>query len=595
MIRKLIRKSALHLRTLGFKGPFLYKLVPVLSAIMKNPYPDLEKRRENIAEIILAEEKSFIATLNSSDALEATQNALAESLAKKDPKGPDGVILASAETSAVAGTSAFRLYDTHGIPLELTQDWWDKSFKIKFIKNVYSDAIKKAAEEQKNRSKSQSTMKGDVFSIKDLHLSVKETKFLGYKDYQTKAKVLKIIKDNTQVKKISKGQEGKIILDKTVFYGESGGQVSDTGRLQKGKNIFEVSDTKNSDKVILHIGQVKKGSFKTGDELLSSVDLERRLDIARNHTATHLLQAALRKVLGAHVQQQGSLVATDRLRFDFTHFKNIGQEELNRVEQLVNEYILNNYCLSVKDMSLSGAKKTGALAFFGEKYETKVRVVSVSDISRELCGGTHLEHTGQIGLFKITQESSIASGIRRIEAVTGRQAYKIIKEEEKTVEEISSFLGVPPEKIRQELQKKILRLKELEKQLDSHRLSMAKSSVETLIQDAPVINKIKVITQLMESSDMNILRKTVDLIKEKTGNSVIALGADNAGRALLVMGVTDDLAGKGIDASKLINAVAKIIGGSGGGRKDFAQAGGTNPKDFAKAFEQLKTIIGQIK
>ena len=573
VVRKLIRRGTLHLRTLGTKQPFLYKLVPVVSSIMKRPYPELDTRKENIAEIILAEEKNFISTLDSSSSL--FKKKFADFLKKPDPEK--------------AGIITFQLYDTYGIPLELTKDWLEKhSIKIS------QEAFNQELEEQKGRSKAQSAMKGDVFGVKDLDLGLKETKFLGYKDYQTSAKILKIIQDGAGVKRISKGQDAKIILDKTPFYPESGGQFGDIGDLTKGKNIFEVLDTKKSGKVIVHIGRVKEGSFKGTDSVLAKIDIERRLSIARNHTATHLLQAALRKVLGVHVKQRGSLVAPDRLRFDFTHFKDIDKEQLDRIEEVVNGYVLNNYILEKKEITWLKAKKSGALAFFGEKYADKVRVVSISDVSKELCAGTHLNSTGQIGSFKIVQEGSVAKGVRRIEAVTGSFAYKKIKEEEGVIAGIASLLDVPAEKITPELEKRLARTKDLEKQLNLQGIDIIKASLDTFIQHAEKINEMKVITSKIENIGMDLLRKGVDLLKEKVDSSIIALGSTNQGRALLVMGITPDLVQKGLDATRLIKDVAGILGGSGGGRKDFAQAGGDKPENFDIAFQELKNIVKKL-
>lgn len=570
VVRKIIRKSTLHLRTLGIKNPFLYKLVPVLSEIMKQPYPELNLRRENIAEVILAEEKNFIATLNSSDTL--FKDKFSGFLSKQDPSG--------------AGRIAFCLYDTYGMPLELTKEWLDKH-NIKISQDVFD----KELEGQKVRSKLQSSMKGDVFDIKGLGLDIKETKFLGYQYFSTKAKILRIIKDNAEAKKINKGDEAKIVLDKTVFYPESGGQVGDRGEFIKGKSIFDVLDTQKLDKVIIHIGRVKEGNFKKGDNILSKINIERRLAIARNHTATHLLQAALRKVLGAHVQQQGSLVAQDRLRFDFTHFKDIDKSQLDRIEETVNNYIINDNELDTKQMLLSAAKRQGALAFFGEKYEAKVKVVAIGDFSRELCGGTHLDSTGQIGIFKIVQEGSVASGIRRIEAVTGTLAYKMIEEQENIITDISSSLNVPVQNIKAELEKRLSRIKELEKQLNLQKSDIIRNSLDTLIQDAQNINAICLISHIFENADMDLLRRTVDLIKQKTGSAVIALGSKDKDKALLVIGITPELVKRGLDATKLIVEVSQLIGGSGGGRNDFAQAGGNKPQNFPAAFEKLKEII----
>ena len=569
IVRKLIRKSVLHLRSLGITQPYLYKLVVPVASVMKPFYPELSEKKENIAEVILSEERSFINTLNSSDTLlkEKFQGFLKN-------QNPEEV-----------GRITFQLHDTYGMPLELTQGWLEMR-GIKISMQSFNGELNR----QKERSKLQSSMKGDVFSAQ-VDYGVKETRFLGYKEFSSKAKALKIMKNNEFAKKISKGEEGLIVLDKSVFYAESGGQVGDKGEIVKGKNIFEVADTKKAGNVILHIGQVKAGSFKPGDEVLARIDASRRINIERNHTATHLLQAALRKVLGPHVQQQGSFVGDERLRFDFSHFKEITDEEMNRIEEFVNKAILDNLPVEKKEKNLQEAKKSGALAFFGEKYEGKVRVISVLNTSMELCGGTHLDSTGSIGLFKIIHEGSVASGVRRIEAVTGAFAYKVVKEEEGIIAELAGILNTPKDKILQEVEKRSSRLKELEKELNTQRMDVLKGSSDELISSAEVINGFKVVLKVFDSLDMNLLRKNVDLIKEKAGSAVVALGSSIDGRALLVIGVTPDLCAKGVDASKLIRLISGVIGGSGGGRPDFAQAGGNNPGNLKQALEELKTKL----
>jgi len=584
VIRKLIRKSTLHLRSFGLEKPFLYKLVPVLSEIMKIPYPDLDSRKENISEIILREESKFIETLDSS-----------ESIFKEKFKGfsPNGDI-------KKAGLIAFQLYDTYGIPFELTKNWLNKQ-NI----GVSYDMFDEASQEQKARSRLSSAMKGDVFDFKDLHLTATKTNFSGYAKYEAKAKVLKIVKTSaaggstyggsTPVKKINKGEEAQIILDKTVFYPEGGGQVSDTGELIKGKNIFRVTETQKFDKVIVHKGTVKEGSFKNGDELKAVVDIERRLSIARNHTATHLLQAALRRVLGEHVQQQGSLVAEDRLRFDFTHFKDISQEELNRVEEVVNNYIISNVALKTKTLALSEAKKQGALAFFGEKYENRVRMVLIGDFSKELCAGTHLDSTGSIGIFKIVQEGSVASGVRRIEAVTGKFAYKKIKEEEDVLSQIANALSAPEDRLIQEIEKKLTRLKELEKESTERKSDALKASLDKIIEKGEDIKGIKFFTPVV--SDMDSARRTVDLIKDKVRNNAIIVsstGSSLDNKILWAIGVTEDLFAKNIDASVLNKEIGLELGGSGGGRKDFAQGGGNKPQNYKIAVQKLKDTLNRL-
>lgn len=575
VVRKLIRKSIVDFCQEGLISesgsfPFLHKLVPILADIMKVPYPELTKRRENIAGIIKTEEENFCSIIDASDSL--FKEKFTGFLNKQD--------------SERAGQIVFQLYDTHGIPRDLTVQWLDAK-KIEFSQEAFDRELNA----QKNRSKSQSAMQGDVFSVKEAQLKdTPETKFMGYEENITPAKIIKILKDNQEVQKITQGEEAKIVLDQTVFYAESGGQIGDQGIIQDNNNVFEVSDTQRLNKVALHIGKVKQGSFRKGDSVQAKVDVELRMAIARNHTATHLLQAALRKVLGQHVQQQGSLVASDRLRFDFTHFKDIKKEELNRIEELVNEFIIHNHPVEKKEMTLSQARECGALAFFAEKYEDNVRVVSVGDISKELCGGTHLDKTGSVGLFKIIREGSVASGIRRIEAATGFGAYKMIKEEEDVLGEVSEILNAPQEKISQELEKRLRQIKELEKQLSAQRLNSIKSSLDNLIKEGREINGIKVIAEMINGADMDLLRKTADLIKQKAPKVVVALGSEISGRACLVTATNLE----SFDASDLIKEIAPEIGGSGGGRKDFAQAGGSQPENLQKALDKFKKLVRDL-
>ncbi|MBM3250271.1 MAG: alanine--tRNA ligase [Candidatus Omnitrophica bacterium] len=571
IVRKIIRKSVLHLRDLGIKKPFLNKLVPVVAETMKAPYPELLERQEDIAQIVLAEEKNFINALDSSGALFRSK-------------------FAGVKDAEAAGSIAFQLYDTYGIPPDLTKDWLAQH-DVPFSQPAFN----KEMEAQKTRSKEQSSMKGDVFSLKELDYGTKETRFTGYKEYETKAKVVKIVKEGTEAKKINKAETATVILDKSCFYAEQGGQVGDAGQIVKGKNIFAVTDTKKAGGVTLHTGTVKEGTFKKSDLVTAKVDKERRLNIARNHTATHLLQAALRKVLGAHVQQQGSLVADDRLRFDFTHFKALDDEQKLRIEELVNSWIMENHPVEKKEKTLAEARKSGALAFFGEKYENRVRVVSIEGVSKELCGGTHLDFTGSIGPFKILQESSIASGIRRIEAVTGSFAYKKIKEEEESLKDAESLLNTTQDKLIPELEKRLGRIKELEKQLSSRKMESAQSSVDDLIRSAEVVNGIRLIVKVEPGLDMGTVRGLVDLIKQKTDSAVIICGVSAGSNVSLALGVTPDLCLKGADAAKLIKEIAAEIGGSGGGRKDFAQAGGNRPENLEQVLKRLKELISQIK
>lgn len=570
VVRKLIRKSIMHLRGMGITGPFLYKLVPVLAQIMKKPNPDLTGRRENIADVILSEEKNFIATLDSSaGVLKEKFNGFSRS---SDP--------------AESGRVAFQLYDTHGIPLELTRAWLEKN-NIPFSQDSFDAELGR----QKDRSKAQSAMQGDVFSLKEAHLKdVAATVFTGYEAVSGDAKIIKILRDGQETDRIQTGEAAKLILDSSPFYAESGGQLGDTGFIRTATGVFEVADTRKFEKVFLHVGTVKEGTIESGDPAQAQVDVQRRLSIARNHTATHLLQAALRKVLGDHVQQQGSWVGADRLRFDFTHFKQVSQPELDRIEEIVNGLVIGNLPVSKREMSLEDARKEGALAFFAEKYEDTVRVVSVEGVSKEFCGGTHLDQTGFIGLFKILHESSVASGVRRIEAATGSTAYRLMKEEQEAMSAVAQALRVPVDKAASELEKRLKTIKDMEKQLASQRLQSVTADIDRLIVRAADIKGVKVIMERLQGADMDILRKAADLIKQKEQPVVIALGSGGEGRANLIIATNIP----SIDAQAMIKQVAPEIGGAGGGRKDFAQAGGTQPDRIEAAFEKIQAILKNV-
>ncbi len=544
VVRKIIRKSVLHLKSLGIKDPFLYRLVAIVAQIMAKPYPDLTKQREEIAQIVLAEEKSFIHTLSSSE--ELFKSKFSEFI-----KNPN---------AQAVGNSTFLLHDTYGIPLELTKEWLDKN-KITFSQKAFQQAM----EEQKARSKSASAMKGDVFN-KGLDIKVKESKFIGYRQNSAKAKILAVLEDS-------------IILDKTPFYAESGGQVGDTGELVSGKNIFEVLDTKKIDNVILHIGKIKSGTFKKDDVVVARINVERRLNIARNHTATHILQAALREVLGNHVAQQGSLVNESKLRFDFTHFKGLSQEEIARVEEVANNCISKNYTVDAQEMALKDAKKAGALAFFEEKYGENVRVVEIGSISKELCGGTHLTNIKQIGLIKITSESSVASGVRRIEAVTAKLANEFVKEQEqKAIDESIRLRKLEEQKAR-------------EKKRSAEINSLLPAKAVQLLDKSIKINKVNAVFSVQDDLDNNALRLLSDVIKRKSTQTIIALGSSYENKASFIIGLTQDLCDRGLSAKDMILQVAPIIGGSGGGRTDFAQAGGNKPENFKLVFDKIKDII----
>lgn len=557
VVRKIIRKSVLHLRSLGIIEPFLYRLVSIEAEIMRKPYPELINQREEIAQIVLAEEKNFIYVLSSSG--ELFKNKFTEFKEKPNPEA--------------VGSAAFLLHDTYGIPLELTKEWLDKQ-KIDFSQQAFEIAM----EEQKSRSKIGSAMQGDVFGAPKLAVAgLPKTQFLGYDQLETKAKVIKVIMDLDHPDRMG------VILDKTVFYAESGGQVGDIGVLSIGANVFSVIDVQKSDDVFVHWG--KFANFpNNGDIVDAKIDAIYRMNIARNHTATHILQAALRKVLGNHVQQQGSLVGPEKLRFDFTHFKKLSKEEILRVEEVANAYILNEYSVGCKEMPLKEAKKSGALAFFEEKYAESVRVVSVGGISNELCGGTHITDARQIGLIKITSEGSVASGVRRIEAVTARFAEQFIEEQAKRDAQES------------ERKNKLQEEKDRQKKRSAEMSGIVLKRVPLLIENAAKLNGVNTIFSVEENLDISALRQLADMIKDKLSQAVIVLGARNESenKVFLVVSVSQTLLSKGMDAGELIRQVSGFIGGSGGGRKDFAQAGGSKIENLTLAIDKLRDIINKL-
>jgi alanyl-tRNA synthetase len=567
VVRKLIRRSLMHLSGLGIKRAFLNRLVPVVAQTMKRPYPELKEQQEDISGVIKAEEENFISILES-----------APELWKREFKDKQ-------DAKELAET-VFKLYDTYGVSIEASAE------KLKSLGKRFDwDTVENLLNSQKERSKSASLMKGEVFSSEQLPVKTKRTRFVGYKYNEFNAKVMAILKNDSEVKRISKGDEAKIILDATPFYPESGGQVADIGEIKKGKNIFQVNDTKRIHATILHIGKLKSGTIKKNDSVKVSIDFQRRLDIARNHTATHILQSVLRRVLGTHVKQKGSLVAPDYLRFDFIHFKALGRDELSRIEELVNAHILDNDKTDIKTMSIQEAKKLAALAFFEDKYQDKVKVMSIGDYSKELCGGTHLDSTGQIGLFKILSESSIASGVRRIEAVTGRYAYKKIKEQQDLLNNISEQLKVPQQEVGKRVERLIKELKESQKKKGG--IALEQLDTKDLLKAAEDVSGINLITKLIPNIQEASLRSLVDLLKKKQPRCVCLLATDKANKAILVMGATQDLPNKNLSADNLIKEVVKVMNGSGGGRADFARGAGDLDKIEA-GFSRLREIIKNL-
>ncbi|MEK7866113.1 MAG: alanine--tRNA ligase-related protein, partial [Planctomycetota bacterium] len=486
------------------------------------------------------------------------------------------------------GELAADLNQTHGMPLEILELFLaDRGFRLD------RPGYEQARERHERVSKAGRMAEGAVFAsgpLSEVKAFSKGTEFLGYEALHAKVRVIAIIKDEKLVDAAHDGDRVTVICDKTPFYGESGGQTGDQGLLKGAGVEVRVEDTQKKETYQLHVGQVKTGSLRKGDEVEAQVDAGRRAGSARNHTATHLLQWALRTVVGQGVIQQGSLVAPDRLRFDFTHFHSLSREELSRIEELVNERIVENTPLKVQEMGFDEAKKEGALAFF-EKYGDKVRVVNVGGFSKELCGGTHVKRTGDIGYFRIVSEGSIASGVRRIEALTGPSAVRRAQDSRGALEEAASMLNVPPDRMIEKLGAVLDEVKGLKSQIAKAQKQAASQAVAGISAQAEEVDGVRVLVQRHEGKGVDELRALADAFRKSNATSAVCLVSTGDGKATLIVGYTPDLVARGLDAGATVRTVSKVIGGSGGGKKDFAQAGG---KDPSKADEALAAFRAHL-
>jgi len=542
VIRKLIRKSAQRGRIIGIHEPFLYKLTEVVMKTAKAAYPELAKQKKDISSLVLQEE-GFL------------QNMLDTVLPNMEN---DFLEAGKTSGTVVPGELIFKYYDEKGIPLDLMEEA-ALSRRLKLDMKKFN----KLLENQKTRSREKSKVGDSIFVEK--FLADKKTVFLKDKS-SIEAKILAVSEEADFI---------HIALDKTVFYGRSGGQVGDTGVVENQNLKINIQDAVMYEGTIDHIGKIVKGEPKKGKQVKVSIDLARRKLIAKNHTATHLLHAALKKVLGKHANQFGSLVAPDRLRFDFTHPSKLSETELKKVEDMVNEFIKKGYKSEAKSMPLEAAKKEGAIALFGEKYGEEVTVRSIAGISKELCGGTHVKNTSEIGIFKIIRESSIASGVRRIEAVTGEAVYEWMKKD-KLMRAMSDL----------KKEEKSIQKKQKREAFETHKLQ-----IDAILKEAKQIQGISVISKEISSLDTNQLRSLLDLIKQRLKSGVIMLASVKEDRVSIILGVTKDLVSKGINAGQLIKKVAISVGGSGGGRPDLAQAGGKDPSRIGEALKSVYNII----
>jgi len=563
VLRRIIRRAIRHGYKLGQSRPFLHKLVPSLVREMGSYYGELIAGEARAVQTLALEESRFAETL-------AT-----------------GMTLLDAETaklnsSVIPGETVFRLYDTYGFPLDLTADVARERGLT--IDQAGFDAAMAA---QRGRARAASKFGAELRD--SIKLSGK-TDFQGYDRLAGTGRVTALISGGELVVALREGQEGQVVLDRTPFYAESGGQIGDTGALVGSSARFAVRDTQKLGASFAHIGVIEKGEIRVGDELKAQVDGERRNAIVLNHSATHLLHAALREVLGKHVQQKGSLVAPDRLRFDFSHGQALSAAELRRIEELVNAAIRGNAPAETRVMALDDAVAAGAMSLFGEKYESDVRVLSIGEFSMELCGGTHVERAGDIGFFKIVSESGVAAGVRRIEAVTGQAAYEWVVRTDHTLRDVASMVRASREDVDEKVRELVERARRLEKEVQQLKSKLASGQGGDLSVQAKSVGAVKVLAAQIESADVKTLRDAVDQLKHKLGSSVVVLATVQDGKVTLVAGVSADLVAR-LKAGDIAGAVAAQVGGRGGGRADFAQAGGTQPENLGAALAGVESLV----
>ena len=566
VLRRIIRRAIRHGYKLGARAAFFHKLVPDLAKEMGEAYPQLVDDQARIMDVLRQEESRFFETIEHGMAILDTELAEME-------KG--GVKIFNGET-------AFKLHDTYGFPLDLTAD-------VCREREVTVDAA--AFDAAMARQKAQARAAGKFKMAMQLEYEGAETVFHGYDSLEQTATVLALYKDGAKVESLAEGEMGVVVLDNTPFYAESGGQVGDQGLLIGGQGHFQVEDTQKIQAAVFgHHGTLTTGKLSVGDTVTARVDPIARGATMRNHSATHLMHKALREVLGSHVQQKGSLVDPDKTRFDFSHNQPVTADEIREIERLVNEEILENAATDASVMALDDAQKSGAMMLFGEKYGDEVRVLTIGS-SKELCGGTHVTRTGDIGLFKIVSEGGVAAGVRRIEAVTGAGALARIQAQEVLLEAAASAARAPAAELPERVGQMQDQVKALEKELAKLKSKLAASAGDDLASQAVDIKGVKVLAALMESADVAGLRETMDKLKDRLGTAAIVLATANDGKVTLIAGVTKDTTDR-IKAGELVNMVAQQVGGKGGGRPDMAQAGGTQPENLPAALASVNDWVG---
>jgi alanyl-tRNA synthetase len=559
VLRRIIRRAIRHGHQLGLKEAFFYKLVSPLVEEMGEAFPEIAKAQSNVERTLKQEEARFADTLD------------------KGLRILDQVIANMADKE-IPGETVFLLYDTYGFPIDLTAD-------IARERHLTIDiaGFEREMEAQRTRARSASQFSGGLSKQTTID---SETEFCGYDQIQNNSKISHLLVDDEHVDQLHAGQQGIVVLEQSAFYAESGGQAGDIGQITTNNAIFNVIDTHKQGKAFAHLGQLENGNLRIGDDVTAHIDESNRVATSLNHSATHLLHAALQQLLGDHVTQKGSLVNSERLRFDFSHFEPVNQQQLHSIERLVNQQIRINHNVNTDVMNIEQAKATGAMALFGEKYDAKVRVLSMGEFSTELCGGTHVNRTGDIGLIKITSEAGIASGVRRIEAVTGEKALDLIESNQEKLLAVATLLKAEPDNIKEKIVLLVQKSRQIEKDLDKLKRKLASSASSDLANTAQNICGINVIASRLEGVDGKSLRDTVDKLKNKLAPAAIILSTIEGDKITLIAGVTKDITDK-VRAGDLVSHVAVQVGGKGGGRPDMAQGGGNQPDNLASALDSV--------
>ena len=573
VLRRLLRRAARHGKLLGVNDPFLYRVCDTVIEVNATAYPDLVEKQSYITKVIRVEEENFAKTIDSG--LKIFSDMLAQHKAKGE--------------TVFSGEDTFKLYDTYGFPIDLTSEMaQDEGL------TVDEAGFRAFMEEQKVRARKAREALGDLgWAGIEFGKELPETEFVGY-DHNTidDAKVLAMVVENVQAEEMMSGVEGIVVLDRTPFYAEMGGQVGDHGTITLGEAVFTVHDVqKNKGGKYMHYGKLTGGVLKVGDTVTAAIDVERRQAIRRAHSATHLLDAALKKVLGDHVHQAGSLVEPDRIRFDFTHFEGITAEELAQVDKLVNDAILNGYPVITEVLPIEEAKKKGAVAMFGEKYGDVVRVVEMGDFSMEFCGGTHLDNTAKVGTFRIKSEGSVASGVRRIEATVGKLTLETMNHNQQLIFQAAQILKTNPADLVAKLEQQVADLKAARQAIEQYKSKEAAGEADRILFGAHDVGPLKVITATVPDADGNRLRQMGDAIKDKAANVVAVLAAVNGGKITFVAACGKEAVGLGIKAGDIIKQVSAIAGGSGGGKPDSAMGGGKDPLMVDNALAMVDNVV----